>query len=588
MAGSPQFQEQGQTPQQAAMDALGGGQASAPQAAPPVDSSMEGSPEFRSGETPTGPASTPGAPSPVAVTQQAAVHHMNKGDIAKSVVFAALAGALKGLGVAPGPGSMGRAASAGFQGVQDMQQQARENEQQRQNQAYMQKARGLDLNLKQLQLQKQIADMDEETHAKNVDLYAKQLSDAIEDNPGAVKGTHVSERDAADIDKYGSHPLRIPDGYVPKPGGGFEQTFTIMDGDTQVPVSEWADAAKEWHIPGADKLQEGNVSMLTSGHYTHAVASLEATQSELNQEAQMFGTKPSDLKAEMEKNPGLLAAILQFQKSSWASTHPDEQISAMKQDKNAAPYAPYIEQLFGGKQNLNNMATLRNMDDKQAQQISDAPAGQYPKPLVDAANTRVKKQQDRVTQQKQQDSDIALEREKNIADYKKKHGGEGPTDADIRAANGEVGKHFKTYSDTRTQANHILSALDMSRDGNQVASALAPLESTLFITSSAGVRRVNELELNMNAPGAGSAVRRVNAWYEKNKSGALPTDYIKDLKAIVTAYSAENEQNYRDNVDSVNQRYNTKINYGALPNRQQGNTSGGGNGFFGAGTIPAK
>ena len=147
--------------------------------------------------------------------------------------------------------------------------------------------------------------------------------------------------------------------------------------------------------------------------------------------------------------------------------------------------------------------------------------------------------------------------------------GQGPSDADIRAANSEVKTHFKTYSDTQTQANHILGALDMSQNGNQVASALAPLESTLFITSSAGVRRVNEVELNMNAPGAGGAVRRINAWFDNNATGTLPLDYVKDLRAVVSSYKAENEQSYKDKVDSVNERYGTRIKYGTLPNRTQ-------------------
>jgi hypothetical protein len=338
-------------------------------------------------------------PTPGDTFNQIASPAGGKPSLARTILAGALVGMIHGLGAKPGPGSMGQAAELGFQGEQEFEDRQRAIAQQQKDQAAkdqyqqnLQKAQGLDLNLKQLQLQKQQSDMDEQTHQKTVDLYAPQLADAIESNPDAVKGQHIPEREAADVTKYGSHPLRIPDGYVPKPGGGFEQTFTVLDGDTKVRVGDLAAQAQAWHIPGADKLSpEDSVSLLTTGPYTHAVATLEATQAELNDEAKALGTTPVDLKAKMAENPGFLNAVRQFQRSSWASTHPDEQISAMRQDKNAAPYAPYMEQLFGGRQALNNMATLRNMDDKTAAQIAHAPEGQYSPALVTAANERMSK-----------------------------------------------------------------------------------------------------------------------------------------------------------------------------------------------------
>lgn len=134
--------------------------------------------------------------------------------------------------------------------------------------------------------------------------------------------------------------------------------------------------------------------------------------------------------------------------------------------------------------------------------------------------------------------------------------------ADRRAAETEVGQHFKTYSNAAKQADDILGALDQAGNGNQVAAAIAPLENTLFITSQAGIKRVNHTELDMNMPGAGSKVRAVDAWLAKKITGALPEGYVKDLRDLVNMYKQSNEGDYKSNVDSVNTRYNTNVPYG--------------------------
>lgn len=140
--------------------------------------------------------------------------------------------------------------------------------------------------------------------------------------------------------------------------------------------------------------------------------------------------------------------------------------------------------------------------------------------------------------------------------------------ADRKGAEAEVGKHFKTYSDAERQAKDISSSLDAAQNGNQVAAALAPLESTLFVTSAAGIKRVNHTELDMNMPNAGSIVRAADAWLDKKISGSLPAGYVKDMKALVNLYRQSNESDYRSNVDSVNTRYNTKIPYGIPQTRE--------------------
>jgi hypothetical protein len=56
---------------------------------------------------------------------------------------------------------------------------------------------------------------------------------------------------------------------------------------------------------------------------------------------------PIDLKTQLQNDPSLYTAIQHFQRAAGASTQPDLQIDALRNDPKAAPYAAKIMQLFG-------------------------------------------------------------------------------------------------------------------------------------------------------------------------------------------------------------------------------------------------
>ena len=65
------------------------------------------------------------------------------------------------------------------------------------------------------------------------------------------------------------------------------------------------------------------------------------------------------------------------------------------------------------------------------------------------------------------------------------------------------------YSDFLSSANTLKQSLAAAGNGNEMAAAIAPLQGTLFITTTEGVKRINETELQ-GVSGAGSLVQRIN------------------------------------------------------------------------------
>lgn len=108
-------------------------------------------------------------------------------------------------------------------------------------------------------------------------------------------------------------------------------------------------------------------------------------------------------------------------------------------------------------------------------------------------------------------------------------------------------KQGDTYQQFLGTANSLKNSLLAAKDGNQLAAAVAPLQGTLFITTSEGVKRINETELKGVAR-AGSLVQRIEGSLGKLKGdGPLSDDLKDDMSKLVDLYTASKYSAYKNN-----------------------------------------
>ena len=185
---------------------------------------------------------------------------VSRKDVALAIAFEAISGALSGLGVAPGPGVVGRAAAAGFQqgqkGVQDRQQadeQQAQNDVKAQTSALGAQAAAFAANAKTVL-----------NTAQSERYGVESLKDAVNANASLLAGyqdadvvqdSHVSADALTAGLKSGAYSatsqLAIPDG-ITNLNGRYEQTFSVVaDPRAKVPITDaQAQAFGDAGIPG--------------------------------------------------------------------------------------------------------------------------------------------------------------------------------------------------------------------------------------------------------------------------------------------------------------------------------------------------
>jgi hypothetical protein len=114
-------------------------------------------------------------------------------------------------------------------------------------------------------------------------------------------------------------------------------------------------------------------------------------------------------------------------------------------------------------------------------------------------------------------------------------------------------------NDVVSKANNVKASIQAAKNGNELAASIAPLQTTLFITTSEGVKRINETELGQ-VSGAGTLVQEVNGWLSKKVSGDPVPDKIKnDMVSLMDIYSKSAGDKYQRTLNSINQRHGTNF-----------------------------
>ena len=139
---------------------------------------------------------------------------MSRRDIGMAIALEALGGAAKGLGVAPGPGHMGRAVAAGYdQGVQN-QNQIKQQQDTQATQDFARHAQILETNLRMYNNAVQAGRLNQEGGQKYIDSW-NDVNDILNNHPEAVAGTAESYKD---LEKYHvTMNNAVPYKLVPRP-----------------------------------------------------------------------------------------------------------------------------------------------------------------------------------------------------------------------------------------------------------------------------------------------------------------------------------------------------------------------------------
>jgi uncharacterized protein YmfQ (DUF2313 family) len=110
---------------------------------------------------------------------------------------------------------------------------------------------------------------------------------------------------------------------------------------------------------------------------------------------------------------------------------------------------------------------------------------------------------------------------------------------------GNLQKQSDAFTQFLSSANTLKQSLQAAGNGNQMAAAIAPLQGTLFITTTEGVKRINETELQ-GVSGAGSLVQRINGALRKTTgSGPLSPQLKDDMSKLVDLYANAKYQTYK-------------------------------------------
>jgi hypothetical protein len=105
-------------------------------------------------------------------------------------------------------------------------------------------------------------------------------------------------------------------------------------------------------------------------------------------------------------------------------------------------------------------------------------------------------------------------------------------------------KQSDAYTQFLGTANSLKQSLAAAKTGNEMAAAVAPLQGTLFITTSEGVKRINNTELEGIA-GAGSLAQRIEGALGKQTGKGPLSDSLKnDMASLVDLYTTAKYGSY--------------------------------------------
>lgn len=124
-----------------------------------------------------------------------------------------------------------------------------------------------------------------------------------------------------------------------------------------------------------------------------------------------------------------------------------------------------------------------------------------------------------------------------------------------KEARGQINDAEKTYRNAKEAGDALDGFIQLAQSGNKEAAATVPLEGTLRIVTSQGVKRINRTEVQ-GVEGAGSLFDMIQAKVGKLTSGQpVPPDLLEDFKALNSMLTNKAYQQYSDHYDQARSLY---------------------------------
>jgi hypothetical protein len=124
-----------------------------------------------------------------------------------------------------------------------------------------------------------------------------------------------------------------------------------------------------------------------------------------------------------------------------------------------------------------------------------------------------------------------------------------------KEARGQINDAEKTYRNAKEAGDALDGFIQLAQSGNKEAAATVPLEGTLRIVTSQGVKRINRTEVQ-GVEGAGSLFDMIQAKVGKLTSGQpVPPDLLEDFKALNSMLTNKAYQQYSDHYDQARDLY---------------------------------
>ena len=120
---------------------------------------------------------------------------------------------------------------------------------------------------------------------------------------------------------------------------------------------------------------------------------------------------------------------------------------------------------------------------------------------------------------------------------------------------GQLVKQDQTLAADLNSTNGIRSLLDMTKGGNQMASAAALTRFAEHEITEGGIKRFNETELNAMGKDAGSWGREFQTWIDKGQKGTPPPATTSDIQAILGVEDQQAHDLHDQNIGFIQQRY---------------------------------
>jgi hypothetical protein len=120
-------------------------------------------------------------------------------------------------------------------------------------------------------------------------------------------------------------------------------------------------------------------------------------------------------------------------------------------------------------------------------------------------------------------------------------------------------KAGEDFAQAQSVTQRLNAMMDSARKGNVVAYQVMPEEGTLQITTSQGVHRINQAEIQQYA-GGGSLWQRLMGHIGKQLTGkSIPDSVLNDMADIQKIQSQGSQLKYNNSLKTINQTYGAKF-----------------------------